>query len=147
MTPYSLIYNKFLKLLESEPLYAMLDIDVAEDDLLGIMELAIFEFEYPKVDLKDKDDEAKHFNQELGFDEIQMLIYLMTVVWLRRKLHSADLMKVRMTPQEFKTFSTSNQLNSMLAALEHSEKHAKRLKAAYSRRENGRSALYKLGGD
>jgi hypothetical protein len=147
MTPYSIIFKKFLSLLKNDPIYAELDPAIAEDDMLDLLDAAIMDFEYPRVDLKDKDDTLMQFNNELGFDEIQILAFLMSVWWLRRQINAVDLMSPGMTPQEFKTFSSANQLNAIDNALKMAEQKAMTLRLAYSRRDGNRSALYKLGGD
>lgn len=147
MTPYSIIFKKFLNHLKNDPIYAQLDPVIAEDDMLDLMDAAILDFEYPKVDLKDKDDENMQFNNELGFDEIQLLSFMMSVKWLQRQINDISLMTPGMTPQEYKTFSRANQLDAIANALKMAEEKAKTLRLAYSRREGNRSALYKLGGD
>lgn len=147
MTPYSLIFKKFLHALKYDPIYAELDIEVTEEDLLFLMDRAIVNFEYPKVNLKDKDDASQTFNNELGFDEIEILVVLMAVEWSRRQVYDVELSRPSMTPQEFRTFSNSNQLDALVRVLNNAEAHARRLRKAYSNRdESGKSAFYRLGG-
>lgn len=147
MTPYSLIFKKFLNMLKYDPTYAEVSTEVAEEDMLLLMDRAILNFEYPKIPLKEKDDSTMEFANELGFDEVELVAVLMAVEWARRQIYDIELNRPTMTPQEFKTFSNSNQLDALGRVLESAEKHARRLKRAYANRDSsGKSALYRLGG-
>lgn len=146
MTPYEKIYKAFLSKIR-DPLYAHLEIEVAEDDLLSLMDAAILNFEYPKVDLKDKDDDDQTFTNELGFDEIQLLGHLMLLEWMRRELRSIDTLRQSYTTKDFQTFSQANHINALVNAERMVDRQLKQLKIKYSIREGNKSNLSSLGGD
>jgi ABC-type phosphate transport system auxiliary subunit len=146
MTPYSTIFKVFLNKI-SDPIYANLDIEVAEDDMIMLLNEAVLLFEYPKIDLKDKNDEDQVFNNTLGFDEIQLLAHLMTHAWLQRQLRDIELLRQTMSPLEFQKYSQANHINSLLKLEQHSYEYIETLKKRYSRRDNNKSLLHKLGGE
>jgi len=146
MTPYEKVFKAFLSKIQ-DPLYAELEIEIAEDDLISIMDAAILNFEYPKVDLKDKDDEEQTFTNTLRFDEVQLLSHLMVLEWMKRELRSVDVLRQFKTTKDFSTFSQANHINSLVRAEKALSNDVKQLKIKYSIRDGNRSNLSALGGD
>ena len=146
MTPYSTIFRVFLGKI-TDPAYATLDIEVSEDDMMIFLDDAILNFDYPKVDLKTKDDVTQQFTNDLNFDEIQLVGHLMAHTWLRRQLRDVELLRQTMSPLEFQKYSQANHINSLIKLEEQDWAYIERLKKRYSRRENNASLLYKLGGE
>lgn len=146
MTPYETVFKAFLSKVQ-EPLFAEIEIDVALDDLIGIMDGAILNFEYPKIDLKDKDDINQQFNNTLGFDEIQLLANLMVLEWVKRELRNVDSLRQFMTTKDFNTFSQANHINALVNAERMMRKDVKSLKIQYSIRNGNKSQFFVLGGD
>lgn len=146
MTPYSTVFRVFLGKV-TDPAYSTLDIEVAEDDMMILLDEAILNFEYPKIDLKAKDDVTQEFENDLGFDEIQILGHLMSHAWLRRQLRDVELLRQTMSPLEFQKYSQANHINSLLKLEQENANYIETLKKKYSRRENNASLLYKLGGE
>lgn len=145
MTPYEKVFNVFLNKI-SDPIYGEMEEDFLTDDLIGLMNDAILHFEFPKVSLKDKDDESQHFNQELGFDEVQILGNLMVLSWVRRSLRDTDLIRQTMTPLEFHQYSQANHLNALISLERNLTNDMEELKRRYSRRiDNRTSAFQRLG--
>jgi len=146
MTPYEKIFKSFLAKIQ-DPLYVQLEIHVAEDDLLSLMNAAILNFEYPKIDLKDKDDDTQQFTNELGFDEIEILGHLMAYEWMKRELRSIDALRQFTTVRDFNAFSQANHINALVNAERRAQREIKRLKIKYSMRDGNTSNLKVLGGD
>jgi hypothetical protein len=146
MTPYSTIFRVFLGKI-TDPAYTTLDIEVSEDDMMILLDDAILNFDYPKVDLKAKDDVTQQFTNDLNFDEIQLVGHLMAHAWLRRQLRDVELLRQTMSPLEFQKYSQANHINSLIKLEEQDWAYIERLKKRYSRRENNASLLYKLGGE
>lgn len=146
MTPYEKVYKVFLNKID-DPMYATLDIEVLEDDMNMLLDDAILNFEFPKVDLREKDDAAQTFSNELGFDEIQILGHLMVHGWLRRQLRDVDLLRQTMSPTEFQKYSQANHIKVLLEVERQDFNHIENLKKRYSRRNNNLSILHKLGGE
>ena len=146
MTPYEKVFKAFLSKIQ-DPLYAEIEVEVAEDDLISIMDSAILNFEYPKINLKDKNDELQQFNEDLGFDEIQLLSHIMVLEWMRRELRNVDALRQFMTTKDFNTFSQANHINSLIRAENMLSKTVSQLKIKYSIRDGNTSKLNMLGGD
>lgn len=146
MTPYSTVFRVFLGKI-TDPAYSTLDIEVAEDDMMILLDDAILNFEFPKIDLKAKNDETQEFANDLTFDEIQLLGHLMSQAWLRRQLRDIELLRQTMSPLEFQKYSQANHINSLLKLEQENMAYVDNLKRRYSRRENNASLLYKLGGE
>lgn len=146
MTTYDIVFKAFLSKIQ-DPLYAEIDVAVAEDDLISIMDAAILNFEYPKVDLKNKDDAGQIFDEQLGFDEVQILSHLMVLEWMKRELRNIDGLRQFMTTKDFSTFSQANHVNSLIRAEEMISKDLKQLKVKYSMRRGNAPDLTALGGD
>ena len=146
MTPYADIFRVFLGKI-TDPAYATLDIEVSEDDMMILLDDAILNFDYPKVDLKAKDDAVQEFTNTLTFDEVQLLGHLMAHSWLRRQLRDVELLRQTMSPLEFQKYSQANHINVLVKLEEQDWLYIERLKKRYSRREDNKSLLYKLGGE
>jgi len=142
MTAYEVVFREVTFKIKDYSL-AQFAPDLAEDYLISLMNSAIFNFEYPRVNLKDKDDTTKVFNSTLDFDTIQLLAELMAHDWLRGVSMDIDLMKPTMTPEEFKTFSGGNALSTLDKKIESNAKRVYALKKAYSARDEANKS--KLG--
>lgn len=103
---------------------------------------AILQFEYPKVDLFDRDEALKQFNQTLPFQVIQILAYLVAIEWFRTILFDVDLAFPNATPQEIRTFSTANQLSAIEKTLKYFEGVVAQMKRTYDRGTTGESTRY-----
>ena len=146
MTSYEVVFKAFLSKIQ-DPLYAELEVDVAMEDLLNIMDAAILNFEYPKVPLKDKNDTLMEFNHTIGFDEIQILAHLMVLEWMRRELRNVDSLRQFQTTKDFSTFSQANHINSLRNSELMLSGQVERMKIKYSMRDGNQPVLQFLGGD
>ena len=146
MTPYEKVFKAFLSKIQ-DPLYSHLEVHVAEDDLISLMNAAILNFEYPKVDLKSKDDQIQEFDNTLGFDEIEILGHLMAYEWMKRELRNVDSLRQTMTIRDFSTFSQANHINALVNAERKMQKEINQLKIKYSLRDGNSSNLKSLGGE
>lgn len=146
MTPYADIFRVFLGKV-TDPAYATLDIEVSEDDMMMLLDDAILNFEYPKVDLKAKSDVTQEFVNTLNFDEIQLLGHLMAHAWLRRQLRDVELLRQTMSPLEFQKYSQANHISVLVKLEEQDWTYIERLKKRYSRRGDNKSLLHTLGGE
>jgi hypothetical protein len=60
-----------------------------------------------------RNDTTETFTSTLKEEEQWILADYMRKVWLDEKINNGDLLKLRMTDKDFKTFSPSDQLNTM----------------------------------
>jgi len=145
MTSYDKVFQAFLSKI-SDPIYLEMEHALAQEDMISLMDAAIFNFPYSKVNLKAKDDESMKFDNELGLDEIQLLSHLMVLEWQSRVLRDIDSLKQRMTTREFRTFSAANHINSLIASEKLQRKKVKDMKIKYSMYDNNGSRIGVLGG-
>lgn len=146
-TPYSDIFEAYLNKI-SDPLYAKLSAEDAEADMLKLMKTAIFFFEYPRLDLNDRDDTAKSFNIQLGFDEIEILSHLMVLEWYKRKVSDTDILVQKFTDKEFKITSQANHLDSLVNAKKQKEEECRKMLVKYSyRTKDNQPKFHELVGE
>lgn len=143
MTEYEKVFKPFLRRIK-DPIFGILTEELATDELISIMDAAILKFNYPKVDLKDKDDTLQQFNQDLGFDEIQILASLMVVEWLEPIINDVSLLKQTKTSPEYKSFSQANHITAIEKLHENMKKENKKTLIDYSKRDGNKSNLGKL---
>lgn len=112
-TPYSVLYDSFLSKIE-DPLYSDMTEVEAEKDMIKLLNSAIVHFDYPKVDVFNKDDNTALFAETLSVYEIEILALLMKIQWLQRQINSIYNIKQRMNDKDFRQTSQANHLTSLL---------------------------------
>lgn len=135
-TPYSSVFSVFLSKIQDD-MYSTLTETEAEADMIDLLNNAIPNFEFPKIDIRDKDDTAKTFANDLSQDEINILGNLMVYEWLDRQINNIDLLKQRISNKDFKLTSQSAHLDSLMKLQENTEKRINKLKRNYSYRQTG----------
>lgn len=135
-TPYSTVYDSFLSKV-TDYSYSNVTQDELESDLNKLLDSSISEFEYPKVNIRDKDNSLKMFNVDLGFDEIEILGYLMVDKWIDRQIYNLELFKQRFSTKDFSFTSQANHLDSLGDKQEKLQKKINTLKKKYSYRKMG----------
>lgn len=145
MTPYSDVYKSFLGEVQDD-FYASEDVAAIEADLTILLNKAIPQFSYPKVNIRDKDDTSQTFNVELDLDEIEILATGMVVAWARRQLNNIDSLRQSMTTKDFNTYSQAPHINALIRVADNAEKRLKRMLIKYSvKRKDGSNRLDELG--
>ena len=142
MTTFEEVYVPFLNKLVDLSFIEMPE-EVAKTDLLGLLKAAIFNFEYPKIDLTIT-ELTESFVEDLGADEIQLLAYLMTFEWFKRNVMDINWFTSDKTPSEFKTFSKSNRITAMEKTGVFFRDEMNRLKKTYHMKNGARSGYSKL---
>ncbi len=145
-TPYKTVFKAFLRRI-NDPFFGEARQYLAEIDLIALLNQAILDFEFPKVDLTDKNDRAKKFNIELNFYVIEILASLMANNWMKRQLFDVELLRQTMSPLEFQRYSQANHISTLVSLLEKNMIYIDSLKKRYSRRNKGVSLFHKLGGE
>jgi hypothetical protein len=147
-TPYSTVFKSFLgKIQDTINYMGMEDADI-EADMILLMNSAMVSFEYPKVNIEDKNDESKIFNVDLGSYEVEIIANLMTLEWTKRQLKSIDLIKQKMTDKDFKITSQAAHLEALIKLKDMTEKDCEKLKNKYSYKTSYRVPNFsKLAGD
>jgi|SRR5690606_9137518 len=146
-TPYSNLFNSFLSKIEDD-LYAQYTKEQLDSDLIDLLNSAIINFEYPKVDIYNKNDETQEFNEDLSIFEIEILANLMTLEWIKRQIKSIYVIKQAMTDSDFRITSQANHLKMLLELKKVTESDIDKLQNKYSYRTSNHQANFEgLAGD
>lgn len=145
-TPYSKVFDSFLSKIEDTRYLEMTNEEVV-NDLLKLLNSAIVRFEYPKVDILDKDDTSETFNLEISHIEVEIIANLMTLEWIKRQTKSISLIKQAMTDRDFKLTSQANHLKVLMELKLDIEKDVNELKNKYSYQNNHKANFDGLAGD
>lgn len=146
MTEYEVVFKSFLGKIRDD-LYLTLEEDQIEEDLTILLNAAIPYFNYPKVNLRDKDDGLQTFNVKLEVDEVEILAMAMVIEWTERELYNVDMLRQSMTTKDFNTYSQSSHINALGKTADRMQKKLKQRLIKYSlRTEEGISGLGILGG-
>jgi hypothetical protein len=144
-TPFEKVFNSFLSKIDDN-LYTNLDFDI-ESDLTKLLNSAIVQFDFPKVDIFDKDDDLQQFNVDLSLHEIEILANLMKLEWIKRQMNSVSLLKQMIGDKDFRLTSQANHLKVLIDLKMETEKEINSLVTKYSY-TNDRQSLYGgLSGD
>ncbi len=119
-----------------------------DSDLIDLLNSAIINFEYPKVDIYNKNDETQEFNEDLSIFEIEILANLMTLEWIKRQIKSIYVIKQAMTDSDFRITSQANHLKMLLELKKVTESDIDKLQNKYSYRTSNHQANFEgLAGD
>ena len=127
MTSFQIIYDAFLSKIKEDDWCDETDIDMILCDLRSILENAIVFFKFPRVSLK-RDENG--FVEDLGEDEIQILVNLMKEEWLSRTINSWENVKIMYDERDF---SQANLLDKFIKLLENTQEKNRKLQKMYSR--------------
>jgi hypothetical protein len=131
-TPYSEIYNTFLGKITDYDLPKFDDVD-REDIIFGYMKSACVNFnKVCKIDLYDRDEILKQFNNGLDDEIVDIISELMLVEWLKPKVLSTENLKNCLSTKDFSLFSPANLLKEMRETLTLCKNNARSLINNYS---------------
>lgn len=147
MTEYEVVFKSFLGKIRDD-LYLSTDTEMIENDLTILLNGAIPYFNYPKVDIRNKDDEALRFNVDLTVDEVEILAMAMVIEWTEREIYNVDMLRQSMTTKDFNTYSQASHINALGKTADRMQKKLKNRLIKYSiRRDDGTNGFGELGGD
>jgi hypothetical protein len=135
-TPYSKVFNSFLGKI-TDYTYESYTNEELGGDLTSLLNSSIVEFEYPKVDIRDKNDDEQMFNIDLRIDEIEIISFLMVERWIERQVNNIELIKQRFSNKDFTYTSQANHLEALYKNQERLQKKVAILKTKYSYRQTG----------
>lgn len=114
-TPYNKIYANVLNKFHSYEIPIMTD-DEIEEYLYDFLISAIPKFYICRVDLNDKDDELKEFNNDLSDLEIEILSNYLLLDYLDSTyIRTSTLLKVSLSSNDFHAYSPANMLDKLLS--------------------------------
>jgi hypothetical protein len=114
MTPLHDIYEAFLSKI-SDYTYLNLSQTEIEEDLYGYLKSAIAKFYRCKNDLTIQTDGSgqKVFASTLTPFEIEILVTLMIVEYLKPQILSSEILKQSLSDKDFRIYSQANQLREL----------------------------------
>ena len=125
------VFDAFLARIDELDFAMELDDEVIKADMTAILNMAIFDFRFPRLSLVY---ENENFEEEITNEEVQVLATLMKMHWLRRQVNTWRLIKQQYTDRDFALSSQANHLAQLLKSLESAEKECKRALDTYSRK-------------
>lgn len=144
-TPFNKVFDSFLSKIE-DALYNNPEFNV-EADLTKLLNGAIVQFDFPKVDIFDKDDITQQFNVDLSIHEIEILSNLMKLEWIKRQLNSVNLLKQLIGDKDFRLTSQANHLKVLIDLKLETEKEINTIMTKYSYTNNRQTLYGGLSGD
>ena len=110
-TTYDLIFQKFMHEIDDFDLTSLTEAQMLVENKLTLSKAVVL-FKKCKQ-LLTRDDTAKTFTNTLTEEEQWIIADYMRKVWLDEKINNGELLKLRLTDKDFKTFSPADQLGTM----------------------------------
>ena len=110
-TSYDLIFPKFMHEINDFDLTSLTEVQMKVENKLTLSK-AVTLFKKCKQVLT-RDDTTETFTNTLTEEEMWILADYMRKVWLDEKINNGELLKLRLTDKDFKTFSPADQLGTM----------------------------------
>jgi len=110
-TSYDLIFPKFMHEIDDFDLTSLNEEQMLTENKLTLSK-AVSLFKKCKQ-LLTRDDELEEFTNDLTEEEMWILADYMRKVWLDEKINNGELLKLRLTDKDFKTFSPADLLGTM----------------------------------
>ena len=110
-TSYDLVFPKFMHEINDFDLTSLTEEQMFVENKLSLSK-AVTLFKKCKQNLV-RDDTTETFTNTLTEEEMWILADYMRKVWLDEKINNGELLKLRLTDKDFKTFSPADQLGTM----------------------------------
>ena len=110
-TSYDLLFPKFMHEINDFDLTSLTEVQMKVENKLTLSKAATL-FKKCKQVLT-RDDTTETFTNTLTEEEMWILADYMRKVWLDEKINNGELLKLRLTDKDFKTFSPADQLGTM----------------------------------
>lgn len=135
-TPYEDIIKAFLGKVTDLDL-PRFENDMREEIVMGYMKTACAKFsricsKVTDIDLSDRDNILKCFNDELDDEVIDIITENMLVEWLKPKVLFSDNLSNVLNTKDFSTYSPANMLKELRETLDYLKKNARALINNYS---------------
>lgn len=128
-TPFLKVYDAFLARITADEWTLEEELAIVERDWQELLQIAIFRFKYPRVDLTieevndadfDSDNQLKHYQfvSDLTNDEIQLLALYMKHEWVKRCIASWENIRQLYADKDFSQANHLDKLNKLEAAIQ-----------------------------
>lgn len=145
-TSYQLVFDPFSSKIKDKTFVELTQAD-SEDQMIQLLNDGLIYFKYPKVDVFDKNDTTKQFNQTLNYKELQIISHLMVQAWLDRQVNNLELLKQKFSDRDFKITSQAAHLEKLLILQEKQMAKCNRLMKNYYSSDGTLSYFGYLAGD
>lgn len=130
MTPFSVIYDRFMGKISDPDILSMF-----EDDMSQLLEnyliSAIVQFRQCKKN-KDIDFMEKQFNESLTIEEIEIYASYMIVEWLNPMINNIQSLKPLMVTRDYQSYSQANHLEKMIKLRQDAKADANKMMVQYT---------------
>jgi PBP1b-binding outer membrane lipoprotein LpoB len=145
-TPYELVFDAFTSKVKDKMFNDLPQLD-AEDQMIQLLNDSLIFFKYPKIDIYDRNDVEKVFNQILSYHEIQIISQLMVDAWINRQINSIDVIKQKFTDRDFKLTSQAAHLETLLKLSDNQSVICNKLMKEYYKTSSRRPDYSNLAGN
>ena len=138
-TKFTEVYDRFFDKITDDMYLELTELDTKKD-CQSLLINAIPKFEFPKKPLtyelmKNDEDDASLFKEDLSLEEINILASLMLEEWLQRQITSIDNTRQKYYGSSFKLTSQAAHLNALMKLQEQIQTSNKKQQRLYGRRE------------
>ena len=134
-TPFLKVYDAFLARITADEWTLEEELAIVERDWQELLNIAIFRFKYPRVNLEREEIEANEednphelkmyqFTEDLTNDEIQLLALYMKHEWVKRCIASWENIRQLYADKDFSQANHLDKLNKLEAAIASDVRHA-----------------------
>lgn len=146
-TPYAKVFDSFLSKIEDTRYSTFSEPDLIAD-LTKLLNAGIVNFEYPKINIFDKNDVGQIFNVDLSVFEVEIIGLLMKHEWLKREIYSTRTLEQMFSTSDFRLTSQAAHLEALLKLEKETRNEITTRKRKYSYRgQNNRPDFSGLSGD
>lgn len=135
MTNYDVIYDVFFDKSREYEIFELSE-ETSKELLYGWLKGAISMFSRVCTKLSDRDEESECFNEDLSFNEIDILGEAMVLMALKPKLNNSDNFKNGLGTKDYTLFSPANLLNSIQNVYDRCFKQVRSMMNEYSFENN-----------
>ncbi len=131
-TEYAKIYSRFLAKISD---YDILKFEVDDRELIleNYLISSIVSFKrICEIDLSDRDDNLKQFNQDLDDEIIEILSIGMLSEWITPKVLNSEILRKNLNTKDWQQFSDANLIKELSALKERVDKQHKKMIVNYS---------------
>lgn len=125
-TPFLKVYDAFLARITADEWTLEEELAIVERDWQALLQMSIFRFKYPRVDLEieETEDGVLQFVNDLTNDEIQILALMMKHEWVKRCIASWENIRQLYADKDFSQANHLDKLNKLEAAVAEEVWHA-----------------------
>ncbi|MFA6711170.1 MAG: hypothetical protein WCS33_00440 [Candidatus Caldatribacteriota bacterium] len=130
-TPYQIVYDAFFSKIRDSFFLEIIE-EEKDIELLSLLNQAIPEFKYPKVDLEDRNETSQQFNETLTNAEVQIISEAMKLKWIEQKINDEELIKMQFSDHDYSLMSQAAHLFRLITNQREIELKLKKMQDRYS---------------